>query len=381
MWQVSNTVLETVSAARQPHELQRWASSLAERFTEQARDEGALETLKKLLAIAEQHYSQQLALVDHWWDRWLMEVKALHRAVGAMNEAWGKSGYGDGRGTVAQASVKLWMTANSPSALQTSMSREGVRFKSGPIQTVMSGPDVFGMQPWIPLFLAAMAGGRWGRDEFGDRDRFGRDGLYLWREWIEFERERRIEPQVHIALSCLRTRYGDRDPFDEFVVGRHPATRSLRELVNENILPNGGPSPWLHAWTQTLEAMPGSSMGLPKPTDEGDSRLSGLRLADSAIKRSITDEMRPTESWSEFVQRLFERKWVERVGSMAGAANKKAGEAKVIWTLDDLVAFIGQVVAQLNEIGYALLTPERRRLEELLKKTSRGEGVYGEDAW
>jgi len=37
--------------------------------------------------------------------------------------------------------------------------------------------------------------------------------------------------------------------------------------------------------------------------------------------------MRPTEAWSDFVQRVFENEWVEVVGSMAGA-----GEQECWWS-------------------------------------------------
>src|SRR2546430_6945880 len=50
-----------------------------------------------------------------------------------------------------------------------------------------------------------------------------------------------------LAFGQLRTKYGDKNPFDAFVVGRHAATLALRELVKENELPNGRPSPWLRS--------------------------------------------------------------------------------------------------------------------------------------
>ena len=74
---------------------------------------------------------------------------------------------------------------------------------------------------------------------------------------------------------------------------------------------------------------------------------------------------------------------------MAGSLNKeiknsndkKPSFTSRIWSLDDFVNFVKKVVVNLNEIGYSLKIPEKSRMENLLDKTSRGDRVYGMDAW
>jgi len=201
-------------------------------------------------------------------------------------------------------------------------------------------------------------------------------------DWLRAEHERRISPQVQIALERLKLKYEERSPFGDFGVGQQAATPALRELARENKLPNDDPSPWLYEWIETLEEMPWISAPLPKPSDEEESLRTAFRLADSVIKKNAVEEsLLPTESWSQFIQRVFEDEWVKGVGSMAGAANKKTAQGEVVWLLSEFVIFVQKVVTQLNGIGYRLRTPPDTRLKTLLDKASRGEGVHGDDAW
>jgi len=204
----------------------------------------------------------------------------------------------------------------------------------------------------------------------------------MMQEWHQAEYQRRMAPQVQIALDRLKLKYEKNSPFADFGVGRHAATPVLRELAKENNLPNGEPSPWLFEWIETLEEMPWMSHPLPKPLEEEESLRGAFLLADSVIKKHVVQEkVLPTEGWSHFVQRVFEEEWVKKVGSMAGAANKKGDQTVTVWTLGEFVAFVEKVVARLNAIGYRLRTPAETRLRTLLERASRGESLHEEGAW
>lgn len=375
--QVSQGVLAIVAGNDRSRVLREWASSLAGGMTGPEREQRAVVALRKLSDASIEYHSRQLAKAEHWWKAWRLEVEPLRRSVEALEKAWGQDQYDEGRGAVAQAFFRLWAVANSPSELQVSMSHEGVRFKPVPPTPSTGGGETLGGPAWVVLLLLAGTG-----DPARDPMWFGNELRYLLHDWLQAERERRFAPQIQIALDRLSARYGDRNPFDEFGVGRGAATLSLRELAKVNNLPNGQPSPWLHEWGETLEVMPSISCPLPKPSAGDESLGSALRLADSAIKKCVVDEQFvPTETWNEFVQRVFEEKWVEDVGEMAGAMNKTAGQTAAAWTPDEFVDFVERVIALLNKIGYSLRTPAKVRLQTLLDKTSRGEGVRGENSW
>jgi hypothetical protein len=90
------------------------------------------------------YHSRQLTIADQWRGRWRTEVGPLRRSVEAVNEAWQEDRRRAERGAIAQAFLKLWATVNTPSALQTSMSAEDVRFEPVPLPTSASGSNMFG---------------------------------------------------------------------------------------------------------------------------------------------------------------------------------------------------------------------------------------------
>jgi hypothetical protein len=384
MRKVSEITLETVSNISNQEDKESFftcASSLAEHLIGENAYSHSVEILQKLSSASQEYHSHQLAKAEQWWKIWQAEVRPLREAVEARREGSYRNDYKNRRDNrdTTQNTLKLWLTASLPSQLQMSMSAEGVRFKSTPSQTMNAGGNLFNGESWLMPFLFMGMGDE--RDSGYVRHML-HDLLYVERERQEAEHERRIEPQVQITLDCLKAKYGNKNPFDDFAIGKHAATLDLREFVKENGLPNRKPSPWLHTWKQTFEDMPYSSDLLPKPVghDEGWLRLA-LRQADSAIKKEITNRILPTETWNDFIQRIFEDKWVKSIGEMAGTTNKKASSTTHIWSLDEFVDFVEKVAAKLNGIGYSLKIPEKSRLKTLLDKTSRGDSVYGEDAW
>lgn len=370
MRQVSQFVLENIAKKQKADGFKEWALSVAERLTGPDSDARATEVLQKLSVASKEFHSHQLATANRWWGSWKREVEPLRRNVAVVYETWGQTH----RRETLQTFMEFWATINSPSELLTSMSREGVRFKSVQTPTSFGGTEQFSSQSWwLPLILVGMG------DRQGHAEGFGDELRYLLHDWLRAEELRSMAPQAQIALDRLRMNYGEKNPFDEFGVGRHAATVGLRKLIKENTLPNWQPSPWLHAWKQTLEIMPWVSDQLPKPTEQEESLRSALHLADSAIKGNITNKMLPTETWNDFVQRIFEDNWVKTVGLMAGETNRKATAA--VWSLDEFADFIEKVVLRLNDIGYTLRPPATPRLQALLDKTSRGESVSGDHSW
>ena len=385
MRKVYQATLETISnmTKRESESFVLCASSLAEHLMGENTYSQSVQILNKLSDASSQYHSHQLGKAEQWWKAWQKEVEVLRNSVDSVNQEWGGNFFDKDRHSnrTPQAFLRLWKTATSPSELQMTMLAEGVRFKSTPPTTSIQG-DIFGGQNWImPLLFMSSS---------GDYEHFFHETRYILRESLEHERdklraerEQRIEPQVQIALSCLKSKYGDKNPFDEFKIGKRAATLTLRELVKENKLPNDRPSPWLHTWKQIFEDLPWSSEKFQKPKDsDGEWLQIALRQADSAIKKNITNLFCSNETWNQFIQRLFEHEWVEKIGAKAGEMNKKEKKSTtLIWSLDVFVDFIQKVIDKLNEIGYSLEVPAKSRLKTLLDKASRGDSFYGDDAW
>jgi hypothetical protein len=250
------------------------------------------------------------------------------------------------------------------------MRSAGVRFRN------LDSPDLPLPNQW-PFLAAVFAAGAFGTIGFESRHYFD-EMRYLWSEMLREEQQKRIAPQVQIALDLLRSRHGNADPFASYPVGRTPATPELRELIKQHQLPNGARSPWLDFWLKGLEGVPESWKPLPRTTDAGSQWA--MRSADSTIKRNLDQAISPSESWAIFLQRLFEREWAQRIGAMAGEANKKSGVE--VWSAAALFALIQQTVSSLNVLGYELTAPAEGRLKVLLDRATEGKPLYyASDDW
>jgi len=204
---------------------------------------------------------------------------------------------------------------------------------------------------------------------------------HMMHDWIRDERARRIRPEVDIALAVLRRKYGDGNPFDGYLPLCRAATPELRALVQEHQLPNGTASPWRASWEARLDDEHVESDLHPPSSFDGNAEDHSAQVADSVIKRRVTEHLMPTETWDNFVQRLYEQHVVQNIGNGAGNANKKGNEGLSVWTVEAFCTFVRSLTHQLNSHGYNLKTPDKTRLETLLTKTSKGEYLYGSSGW
>jgi hypothetical protein len=97
-----------------------------------------------------------------------------------------------------------------------------------------------------------------------------------------------------------------------------------------------------------------------------------VRSADSAIKKELADlnaRRSPIETFPEYLQRIFEKKWVTSVGY---SVFRKDMSPNDVWSMTNFESLLLKVVQGLNTIGYALAVPETGRLATLAKKADQG---------
>ena len=333
--------------------------------------ESAAIFLQSVSTAALEHANAHLHAASTWWHMWVEEAGALKEAVSRLNEVWAQDRHGrSASGAVALAgpAVRILILCAAPSPLALAMNRAGVRMK---LPSEISPQNTTANSV---LGLLCLLGGDSPHDI----------SFHVLQDWLHEERQRRIQPEVDIALQNLQVKCGTTNPFDEYLPLLRPAAPELRVLVQEHELPNGKSSPWRAIWERQLEpTYHGSSYNvLPAPVPGGGPSLEwAVRVADSAIKRHVTDALEPGESWAAFLQRIYEDYCVEPLGVGAGGANKKAGESPEVWSADSFVGFISTVTVELNTLGYPMVSPHRERLVNLLMKTTRGESVWGKGGW
>jgi len=194
----------------------------------------------------------------------------------------------------------------------------------------------------------------------------------------------RIDRIVKMELDQLERKYPSINPFDKYAVGGKPATEELLMLIKEHRLSNGQYSSWLTFWQSALEWNPYLEGPLPIPNWKDTGTLArAIRTADSAIKHSLvsTKGPKPTESWTDFIQRLFEKEWIQPIAEMAFGSKKEANPAAKQWDLQTFEKFINDVVKGLNELGYQLKAPVTQRLKTLFNKVHNDEKLFNDDSW
>jgi hypothetical protein len=252
------------------------------------------------------------------------------------------------------------------------MTQAGVNFKNLESPAVSPLSTAGGFHPILLLAAFFMIGGRHRHPE----PWFEID--HLIRRWLEVEHDKVNRKTSEIALAVLQRKYADTDPFDRYQLETSAATMELRRLVAEHTLPDNSPSPWRRLWEQQLETMQSYSRPLVgSPDDDQQLRKWCFRMADSTLKQNISDPSGADRPWGEFVQRLFERKWIVTVAEMAVNANR--GEKPTWWTVESLHSLIADVVVDLNHIGYALVVPGIERIANLMHLLAARENVYSTD--
>lgn len=369
MRSVSFYCKQNVELLNSGRNLERSATNLVNLSNDRFGIENALSSesadtlLRKLSGMARENAIQQERLATHWWEIWLKEAGVLKNATNSFDESWraGESRRKRPNRQLFRSAIDLLRICNEESLLLESMKKEGVRFK-GVSAHGRSGLMGLG---GIPFLFAMMAGNYEGDDRF-----FMHELEHMVHDWARSEREQRIQPQVEIALDMLKSKYGNRNPFDDYLPLNRPADSKLRDLCFEHRLPNSENSPWRANWAARIENQYIGSKHNPLLLPVKDKLEWAVRLADSVIKQNVCDDILPTEDWNRFVQRLFEDYCVKELGKGAGGANAK--EDKEVWTEGAFSAFIRELTERVKRLGYEVSAPEDFRLRALLEKAKDG---------
>jgi hypothetical protein len=213
----------------------------------------------------------------------------------------------------------------------------------------------------------------------GSRDPFIEHFFFEWRHILhDLRYEVENGEARRIALERLVRKYSQsEDPFAPYLPLGKPASEALRNLIFEHNLGGGQNSPWLSTWRRCVEFSSSTALRVPlKNLKDRDSVDAFARGADCAIKESLPDEIRPGETWEDFVQRLFEVRWI-----LATARQLVENEANAKhWRLESFAALVAAVVSALNVAGYRLHTPAQDRLQELWDRL-HGDKPWSVDEW
>jgi hypothetical protein len=190
------------------------------------------------------------------------------------------------------------------------------------------------------------------------------------------EYEKAIAPQIEAEERTLHQKYRGRDPFARFDPGKTPPTPKLIELAKENHLFGGRESRWLRQWKQRL----GLNWSFELP--EFEERLSDVSVrwetsrVDSILKRSVIEnESTPPPPFSKFLQKTFERKWVQELAKALIQIEEKNRQIREPWNFDAFFAYVALIAQRMTKNGYSLKSPEEGRLQTLLEMALRGESL------
>jgi hypothetical protein len=375
-WQVALFSLESITDVEQEENLFASAQNLIALNERSRRNadltiESSVELIRRMCQQGRRHQTRQLNLAREWWQDWRSEVKFYRGALDEFREYFYSIGRYENRrhrsNEMARPLMRLYTYSMRGSTLRREMQRQGVQFKPEIAMQPPSNQQIL----WIPFAMALVS-----RDE----GRFFAHEMFA--DFIRALRRQELAPKVEIALERLKWKYGEADPFMNFSVGKSAPTPELLELIREHVLPDGSDSPWLDAWKRTLDNEPNRYEKLPKlPGQFGRVLALSVRSADSTIKRNLTQQLNPAESWEDFLQRIFEKKWIQAVGIMAGRTNQDAKPPQPTWDLQAFRAFIAGVVARLNKLGYSLTVPNSTRLSLLLERASKSKSPYEDMTW
>lgn len=374
-WQVALFSLESITDVEQEENLSVSAQNLRNEAIRRNADlsiESSVDLIKRMCQQGRRQQTRQLNLAKEWWQDWRNEVQLYRRTLNEFQEYFYLIGSSRNRRhrppyELTRPLMQLYTYSMQGSILKREMEQQGVQFKAEIAVQLPTSQQIL----WIPLVMGLLSGGE--GPFFVER---------IVEDFIRTLRRQELAPKVEAALELLKWKYGEADPFMKYSAGKSAPTLELRELIREHVLPDESDSPWLNAWKRTLEEEPNKYENLPKLSGQsGQVFALSVRSADSTIKRNLTQQPNPAESWESFLQRIFEKKWIEAVGIMAGRTNQETKSLKPIWDLQAFRAFIVGVVARLNELGYSLKVPNLMRLSLLLERASKSKSPYEDITW
>lgn len=378
-WKVSESAMASIDSASSQENL-RATAQLNRRGADRAPSErsvsaiyeqsegDATEALSALLLSAREHHALRLREARQWWTSWREEVGSIREQVDRLQEV-----------SYRRPEPMLWRDVSQflvrsyrPSQLRYTLEALGIRFaqEMAPTPSLSWAGSYF--EILTPLLFLGLSLG-------GPRGPFLEEFFFEWRHVIhDLRYEVEHGETRRIGLERLVRKYSQsEDPFGPYLPLAKPASEALRNLVLEHTLEGGQTSPWLATWRRCVEFNSSTSVKVPlKNLKDRENVAAFARGADCAIKKSLPDEIRPGETWEEFVQRLFEMQWILKTASqlVQNEVNAKA------WRFEGFVALVAAVAFALNEAGYRLDTPSQDRLEKLWDRL-HGEKPWSVDEW
>lgn len=392
MWQVAVFSLESIDDVEREENLLASAQNLMALNTQDNVDlsiESYVALITRMCKQGREQQVRQLNLARELWRDWKSEVELYRSSVNEFEESFNRyrweyeehrrldRGEGNRFNIIMRPTMELLFLAMRGSFLKGKMQSNGVQFKS----EIATQP--LALQS-ISAFLAVLT--LLNTDE-GSRlvhllSELVEEQKYHLREQRELSRRQLLAPELEAALEMLKRKYEEADPFVKYGAGKSAPTPELLELIREHRLPNGNDSPWLSAWKKSLDEAPSRYDKLSKPSKQSGQALNlSVRLADSTIKRNLTKKLDPAESWEDFLQRIFEKEWIEVIGVMAGKTNQEAKSSTLVWDLQTFQRFIADTVVGLNKLAYSLVVPGSTRLALLFEKASKSKNYYEEIKW
>jgi hypothetical protein len=378
-WKVSESAIASVESASSQENLgtsarlnrrlivgladERNVEELYERW-----DRDAMEALSSILRSAGEQHLNRAREARQWWTSWREEVRSIRGQVDRLQEI----AYRPPERKLWREVSRFLVTSYKPSPLRQTLEASGMRFA----QNLTSSPGL----PWANSSLEVLTPLLFLGMSFGDlHDPFIENFFFEWRHILhDLRYEVENGESRRIALERLVRKYSQgEDPFSLYLPLGKPASDALRNLVLEHTLEGGHNSPWLSTWRRCVEFNSATALTVPlKNLKDRDNVDAFARGADCAIKESLPDEIRPGETWENFVQRLFEVRWILPTARqlVQNEANAKS------WRFESFAALVAAVASVLNIAGYQLDTPAQDRLQDLWDRL-HGENPWSVDEW
>lgn len=373
-WKVSESVIASIESASSQENL-RATARLNTHPVDESRREGsvgemyersepeATEALSALLRSAREQHSNRLREARQWWTSWREEVGSIRTQVDRLRE------FGQRRrdpmllSEVSQFLVKSYR----PSVLRQTLEAFGVHFVGDPAATAGFSWAGSYLEVLTPLLFLSLSLG-------ASRGPFIEHLFFEWRHILHdlrYEVENAEARRVGLEMLMRKYSHGE-DPFESYLALGEPATEALRNLVIEHTLQGNQFSPWLSTWQRCIEFDFATTLKVPlKNLNYHENVVAFARGADSAIKHSLPGELRPGETWDEFIQRLFETGWVLKSASQLVLNESNAK----VWRFESFAALVVAVVSALNAAGYRIEPPSNDRLQNLWDR------LHSKDPW
>ncbi len=374
IWKVSESAMASVEGASSQENLRATAQlnrgsadrprserSVGEMYERSERN--ATEALSTLLRSAKEQHSNRLREARQWWTTWREEVGSIRKQVNRLQEIGYRRPDPMLWGEVSQFLVKSYR----PSLLRQTLEASGIRFAQELAQSQGFSWAGSYLEVLTPLLFIGLS-------LEGSRGPFVEHFFFEWRHILhDLRYEVENGEARRIGLEMLVRKYSQsEDPFGPYLPLGKPASETLRNLVIEHTLQGSQASPWLSTWRRCVEFNSATALKVPlKNLKDRENVAAFARGADCAIKESLPDEIRPGETWDEFIQRLFDMQWILKTASqlVLNESNAKA------WRFEDFTALVATVTSALNDVGYRLVLPFNDRLQKLW------ESLHGDNPW